>query len=214
MAEEPDVIRQQIDLTRSSLTEKLETLENEVRGTVEGAKATVENTIESAKATVDSTIKTVKSTMQNVKRNFDIRYQMDRHPWAMMGASLFAGYLAESYLGPRRASMPRMETASLASEAFQGNGHEQTSAAAELAAKPGLLDWIFREFEPEIRAAKEVAIGAAVGLARDVLKESLPQLAPHVDEIMNSVTSKLGGRPIEQPILRTETRNSRGGAEF
>ena len=32
MDQEPDVIRQQIDETRSSLTEKLETLEGQVRG--------------------------------------------------------------------------------------------------------------------------------------------------------------------------------------
>jgi hypothetical protein len=218
MAEEPDVIRQQIDVTRSSLTEKLESLENEVRGTVEGAKARVENTIES-----------VKSTVKNVKRQFDLRYQVDRHPWAMMGASVVAGYLAETVLSPhlkgRRfstAPMPSEVAAmgAMAPEAFEGDGHRAVRAAPippERPAGSGLVNWFLNQFHDEIQEAKGVAIGATMGLVRDVVKQSLPQLAPHVDEIMNSMTSKLGGRPIHQPILETAPHGSasmRGRAEF
>ena len=41
MDQEPDVIRQDIEQTRESLTEKLETLECEVKGTIADAKDTV-----------------------------------------------------------------------------------------------------------------------------------------------------------------------------
>src|SRR5262249_39701668 len=93
MAEEPDVIRQQIDETRESLTEKLETLEGQVKDavstvtdTIETVKSTVENTVESVKSGVENTVETVKSslsdTVDTVKETFDLSRHVDRHPWA------------------------------------------------------------------------------------------------------------------------------------
>src|SRR5919204_269414 len=90
------LIRQQIDQTRSSLTEKLETLEQEVRGTVQSAKATVEETIENVRSTVHGTV-------ESVKRTFDVNYQVDRHPWVMMGGSVLAGYAVGCLLTSRSA---------------------------------------------------------------------------------------------------------------
>ena len=86
MDQEPEVIRQQIDQTRSALTEKLETRENQVRDTVTNAKTTVEETIGSVKSTVHETVATV-------KRTFDLPYQVERHPWGMFGGSILVGYL-------------------------------------------------------------------------------------------------------------------------
>src|SRR5947208_14305774 len=112
MDPQPDVIRQQIEDTRSSLTDKLETLEAEVKGTVqsdrdtvESAKEAVESTLSSAKETVEDTISSVKDTVasatETVKRTFDIPYQVDRHPWAMLGLSAVAGCLCGALLGGR-----------------------------------------------------------------------------------------------------------------
>src|SRR5262245_5136733 len=103
MAEEPDVIRQQIDETRSSLTEKLETLEGQVRGTVREAKASVEDTIESVKASVQHSV-------ASVKRTFDVRYQTERHPWAMVGGSVVAGFVIGSLVAGRRRARDRRLT--------------------------------------------------------------------------------------------------------
>lgn len=95
MAEEPDVIREQIEETRTSLTEKLETLEGQVRETVQSAKATVEDTLETVKSSVQNTVESVKQT-------FDLSYQVDRHPWAMTGGSFVVGFLLGNYLEGRR----------------------------------------------------------------------------------------------------------------
>lgn len=63
--------RQHIENTGSAMVEKLEMLEHRLRESVE-----------------------------SVKRHFDLHYQASRHPWALLGGSVLAGYL----LGARRSS--------------------------------------------------------------------------------------------------------------
>ncbi len=43
-----------------------------------------------------------------------------------------------------------------------------------------------------------MAIGYVMGLARDSIKDAVPQLASQIDDVMNSVTTKLGGKPVQQ----------------
>jgi phosphate uptake regulator len=74
MDDSPEVIRLQMEETRASLSEKLETLEQQVVGTVQDARAAVTDTVETVKEAVHETVETVKDT-------FDIGAQMQRHPW-------------------------------------------------------------------------------------------------------------------------------------
>ena len=75
-----DEMRQEIDCTRSAMADKLEALEDRVMGTVQSAQETVEDSIQMAKDTVAT-----------VKRNFDIKYQVEQHPWTMVGGCFVAG---------------------------------------------------------------------------------------------------------------------------
>jgi len=210
MDQEPDVIRQHIDETRSSLTEKLETLEDQVRGTVEGAKATVEDTIESVKSTVQDTV-------DSVKRTFDLNYQVEQHPWPMVGGSLLAGFVLGSLLGGRgsqRASWgstgyassfgssgpaPKQES----SRSYQPSSNYSTPPASQPAvAQPSLFDKFISQFDDEIRQVKGMAVGAALGVLRDLAKQAVPPaLAPQVEQIMDSATTKLGGKPVPGPVV-------------
>ena len=79
MDPKPDVIRRQIDETRESLADKLETLEDQVKHTVASVTEAVEHTVDSVKSTARETVETV-------KRTFDIPYQVRRHPYALTGA--------------------------------------------------------------------------------------------------------------------------------
>jgi ElaB/YqjD/DUF883 family membrane-anchored ribosome-binding protein len=119
MDPQPDAIRPQINETRSSLTEKLETLEAEVLGTVRCARSTVATardavaeTLTSARETVQETLSSVQETVQSagdaVKRTFDIPYQVDRHPWVMLGLSLVSGAIAGALLGGPRTAGERL----------------------------------------------------------------------------------------------------------
>ncbi|MCI0455758.1 MAG: hypothetical protein L0Z62_02095 [Gemmataceae bacterium] len=210
MAEEPDVIRERIEETRSALTEKLETLEDQVRETVQTAKETVEGTIENVKSSVQGTV-------QTVKRTFDLRYQVDRHPWAMVGGSLLTGFVLGNFVEGQRQQYLRAQRESAAggpdqfrTQALQegladyrpnGSRSAQAQALAAEPSRPGMLSRLLHTFDDEIGKVKEVAIGACVGMVRDLAKQSFPRLAPQIDEVMNSATTKLGGQPVAGPLV-------------
>jgi len=193
MAEEPDVIRGQIQETRSALTEKLETLEGQVRDTVQSAKETVEGTIENVKSSVQETV-------ASVKRTFDLPYQVDRHPWAMLGGSLLTGFVLGNYVEGRRQREQLRPRPSLAPSRTVVS--DRIPALTSEPSQPaGLLSWLRQTFDDEIEKVKGMAIGAAMGIVRDLAKESLPKLAPQIDEVMNSATLKLGGEPFAEPLV-------------
>src|SRR5271170_3777083 len=87
--QDTDEMRQDIDITRAAMADKLEALEDRVMGTVQSAQETVQDSLQMAKDTVAT-----------VKRNFDIKYQVEQHPWTMVGGCFLAG-LALGCLCPR-----------------------------------------------------------------------------------------------------------------
>lgn len=219
--QEPEEIRLQIDETRSAITEKLEALEGTFVDTVQSAKDTVQETIDSATQKVEETISTVKETVQetvssvrdsvnetvsNVKETFDLRLQVRRRPWPMLGGSLVAGLVAGALFSRarhrREMPMDRLESHGepmmrQPEPVYQAPVTElRTSVAAE-PHKPGVLDM----FHDEIAQVKGLAIGMVVGIVRDVIKEQMPQMAEQVSEVMDNITTKLGGKPVEGQVL-------------
>jgi ElaB/YqjD/DUF883 family membrane-anchored ribosome-binding protein len=223
MAEEPDVIRHQIDETRESLTEKLESLEGQVKDavgavtdTIETVKNTVENTVESVKSGVEDTVESVKTslsdTVDSVKETFDLPRQIDRHPWAAVGCSLAAGVVAGYLLWPRRRTyypgIPGMNHVIPGYRAERPAESLREAARPEPAA-PGFLEGLLSSFEGELGKIKQTAIGALVGMARDAIKDALPpSLSDSVSEIMDNVTRHAGGDPVRGPVLEPEHAGS------
>src|SRR5262245_1321712 len=97
MDSQTEVIKMQMEETRSALAEKLETLEQHVVGTVQEASAAVTGTVTDVRAAVQDTIGTVKDsveeTVTSVKNTFDLSRQVEQHPWIMLGGSVAAGYI-------------------------------------------------------------------------------------------------------------------------
>src|SRR5205807_4879567 len=204
MAQEPDVIRREIEATRSSLTDKIETLEGQVKESVQSARAAVQDTICTVKETVQETVDTV-------KRTFDLRYQVDRHPWAMLGGSMAAGVVVTALFPSRRRfeSWNRHLQGAFSHEApgrhplhaplpsSRFSPHEPAGAS-----QPGFLARLAHQFDDEIEKAKGIAVGVVAGLVRDWIKQALPpKLGPRVDEVIDSATTKLGGEPIRGSVL-------------
>jgi ElaB/YqjD/DUF883 family membrane-anchored ribosome-binding protein len=227
--QEPEVIRSQIEETRSSLTEKLETLEQEVKETVSEAKTAVTETVETVKETVENTVEAVKDTVQGtvetVKHTFDLRCQVDRHPWGMMAGSMLTGFLVGTFLPTpwtdrsRRTAWGRDGESFLRSPSLpEAETFRETRLPAESVPRPepapepsgpGLLSSLTDTFGSELNQLKGMAIGAALGLLRDTLTQSLtPTLAPRVREVIDSVTTKLGGEPLQGPLLKTQEEDT------
>lgn len=223
-SQRPDEIRHQIEETRSSLTEKLETLEHEVKETVRGATDAVVGTVQSVRNTVEGTVEavkgTVESTLESVRRTFDVQRQVKNHPWAMVGGSIAFGYLVGS-LSPRQrqrvsyvsggyatadAGWPPQTQSSRGAGRLQEAGDTLADTSRERSEaspqKGGFWSQIAQEFAPEIEQVKKLAIGVAISLVRDAIKEATPEnLSPQITRIVDSVTSKLGGEPVSGPVF-------------
>ncbi len=225
MAEQPEVIREQIRETQESLTSKLSTLEDKVVNTVTNTTESVTQTVENVKDTVADTIETVKesveSTVQTVKRTFDLEYQTQQRPWLMLGGSFAAGFLAGRLL-PAAARTAEEFVSEMRSETPRRPGYARetprtgyTPAAENFAPEvsrssrnghEGWLGWVANQFRGELEQAKGLAIGALFGLARDWATQNLPgNLAPHVQEVVDNLATKLGGTRIESPVVENLT---------
>src|SRR5262249_35848067 len=157
-------------------TEKVEILETKVAQTVEGVSETVENVTGAVKETVASvsdsvtdTVGAVKDTVQEsvdtVKEMFDIRLQVERHPWLIMGGSALLGFLLEPVLrttpktsstGQASAPTPAAGFAAQAIRPHHGNGGPR-SRRSERATTPKST-W-FDYVQPELTKLKGLALG-------------------------------------------------------
>jgi len=117
--ENEDVIREQMEDTRTSLTEKLETLEQQVASTVHGATSDIAETVEAVKETVEKVKDTVQDTVTTVKESvadtidsvketvhegltavkgmLDIPALVDSHPWLMVGGAVGCGFVLGTF---------------------------------------------------------------------------------------------------------------------
>jgi ElaB/YqjD/DUF883 family membrane-anchored ribosome-binding protein len=221
MDNEPEeVIKHQMLETRASLAEKLETLEQQVVGTVQSATNAVTDTVESVKEAVQETVEMAKSsvheTVEAVKETFDLPRQVRSHPWVMFGGSVALGYVSGCLLGRARSGAelgyvetgPSLSTLATRPSSQRDGGLANREAAASTEAAPsftaqhGRLGGLGETFNTELTKLKGLALGTMLGVVRDMVTQSAPpQLGPDLGEIIDSLTVKLGGKPVEGPVL-------------
>jgi ElaB/YqjD/DUF883 family membrane-anchored ribosome-binding protein len=221
MADEPEMIRKQMEETRTDLTEKLETLEEEIVETVQDAtekvSETVENVTETVRDSVETVRETVHETIDTVKSTFDLAHQVDQHPWLMFGGAVAVGYVGGRMLSSLEE--PRTAEGTCRSEAVD-LGYQTSAPAAEYGSretspKSQRLGEMVEKFRPEIDELKGLAIGAALSVVRDLLTRSLAEQAQQpVAQVIDNVTTKLGGKPMHGllPKEESEQRSAQGYA--
>jgi len=199
MENEAALIRQQMLETRTSLTEKLENLEEQVTSKVKDTTESVVETVETVKDAVENTVQNVSdkvhSTVETVKDTFDLSHQMEQRPWMMFGGAVLLGFLGGRLL--ERLGPP----------STNGNGFVPTSypPARELAtayqssptpAGPGVGNNILEAMKPALSKLGGLAIGVTTGVIGEMIRDAAPpQLHPQLDEVVNDVTLALGGTP-------------------
>jgi hypothetical protein len=197
MENEAELIRQQMLETRTALSEKLETLEEEVTAKVKGTTESVAETVETVKEAVENTVHTVKDTVENtvetVKETFDLRRQVDRHPWVMFGGAVLLGYVGARLLD--RSGHPSTYTNGAA---FVPAREPAPSYAPPPApAGPGLGGKMLETLKPALSKLGGLAIGVTAGVVGEMLRDAAPeQLRPKLNEVIDDVTVALGGTPI------------------
>jgi ElaB/YqjD/DUF883 family membrane-anchored ribosome-binding protein len=223
---EMSAIRNQMDETRTALAEKIELLEKQVTNTVQGAAQSVGDTVETMKHAVEDTVNSVKTTVQDsmhaVGEAFSIQHHVEKHPWPMMAGAVAVGFVG-GYMLFSRSENQRAEDKFRRLASSQGRppeqqygAYERSSAPAPLPAAPrrasngSMKDMrssastnAFQEWmRPAAQQLQSLAIGAALGVLRDVLSRAVPKpLEGQVSEMVNGLTSSLGGQVIRGSLL-------------
>jgi ElaB/YqjD/DUF883 family membrane-anchored ribosome-binding protein len=222
------------------MTEKLDILEARVRETVEDAQSSVEEIVENVKDMVDTTVKAVKQgvegaqstagdivervkgtvgeTVETVKPTFDVPYQVDQHPWLMVGGATLAGYLLGSWGGGR--TSPAFSTHDSSSAAAGTTADMSPSHAWQDGLLPsdgassmhpqlqqGMGSSLLEPLKDEIAILKVAAVAALVSTLRAMVKQVVPTLAPH----MERARSERDGQPLERPPQQPAPMSRVGG---
>jgi hypothetical protein len=238
MAQTPDDIRQSITdtrhemaETRASMTDKLEALEERVGDTVAGAKSTAEDLLENVQGTVGETAEAIKETVgaarstvagmvenvrgtlddtvSRVQQSFNLRSQVDRHPWVMFGGSLLAGYLLGGLGTKSTARSYRTRRTWTGTEAEHIGGYFTATAPPEAEYHPAsasqlqtrtssLWQRTLGQFQDEVDMLKGAVIVALMRNVRDMAKQSLPGIAPHLEKAVESAAAKVGTSPLTE----------------
>ena len=184
-----EAIKQEMQETRASLTEKLETLEQKVVGTVENATTAVTETVDAIKETVHDTVATVqdgvKGSVDSVKDLFDVPAHVKRRPWLMVGGSVAVGYCIGTMIGPT----PQNQLAP-AANGFMPQPRPTAAPTTPATTAPSI-------WAPEIAKLKGLALGVLFGTARELLVSSMPEnMGEQIKDVVDSVTKKVGGDPL------------------
>lgn len=251
--------RQDIEDKRASMSEKLELLEERVRDTLEETRSTVEGIVENVKETVDETVDAVKETVEGarstvdnfmenvketmddtatmVKKSFDLPYQVEQHPWVMLGGSVLVGYLLGSwmyrgssyqrgyfdqeyasdddtvlYTAPVRdgASFDDLEESVDTRENREASNKYRAPVKSVSHAQPRSWSNFLGPFQEEWDSLKGVALGTLMGTLRTMVRQHMPTVAPKLEQAINSASAKLGAEPIDFPSAQDQSPDIHG----
>lgn len=197
MENEPEVIRQQMEDTRTALTEKLEDLEEQVAARVRNTTDSVTETVEHVKEAVENTVHTVSDTVdrtvESVKDTFDVNRQVQQRPWLMLGGAVLLGYIGGRLLERMLPPIPR-------ANGYQPPRYEPLATsyqAAPAPAKPSLGAEVIEHMKPALTKLSQLAIGVTTGIIGDMIREQVPEtLQKDVGDVFDEVTRSLGGKPL------------------
>jgi len=229
MEPEERAIRRQMEETRSALTEKLGTLEQQVVGTVQDATSAVGDTVATVKDSVQDTVDNVKDTVQDavqtVKDSMNLPRHVERYPWPMLGGSVVVGFLigrlftksATRMNEPAPAFQSAVPTRTNGLQVDTGLGDRYREPRTKLDAPPAKASWLGEmkdKLQPEIDKLKGMALGTTLGVVRDMVVQAVPaQLGPKLREVIDDITEKLGGQALEGSVASHFAPHDESGVE-
>jgi len=194
---ELEVIHHEMEATRASLADKLDTLENQVLGTVHDATAAVAHTVEDVKSVVGSVTDSIQDTVESVKDTLNLSEQVRQHPWGMLGGAAAVGFLGGWLMGPSRKEPEVPPLSGPPRESYIAPVREKLAESSS-----GSEESAFAE---PVKALKGIALGALMGLVRDMAVKALPEnVKDDVVKVLNDFTTKIGGKLVEPAAEESE----------
>jgi ElaB/YqjD/DUF883 family membrane-anchored ribosome-binding protein len=211
MDNETEVIKHQMEETRTALTEKLEALEEKVESSVKDTTEAVAETVEKVKEAVESTVESVttpvREAVESVEEVFDFRRQIELRPWLTLAGGVVAGYLGGLLLN--RLAPPALDVGRLSASEGASRREPQTNgngaAHYQAPAGPGWSDKLTSALAPALSKVAGLAIGATTGAIGHLVLESVPEtFRQDARNVLDEITEALGGKPIHFPEREPE----------
>ncbi|HET6572228.1 MAG TPA: DUF883 C-terminal domain-containing protein [Fimbriiglobus sp.] len=185
--ESPEVIEREMEATRTSLTDKVAALEQQVMGTIQNASDTVSNIVDTVKHVVPETLTSVKDTLTEsveevsarVRSAFDLSSHVREHPWAMVGGATALGFMTGLlvFRGRSEPSFTRLAAAaSPPPHAAPASTAPPLGATPAAPRRPSWLDDLMDRVGRELLAVGETAIASAAASLKQTVQEGLPKL--------------------------------------
>lgn len=226
MEDQSESIMKEMKETRSSMTDKLEALEQQVSDTiqpvtnavervseaaasiVENVKETVHDVTEKVEETVESFTTKVEETVESVSSTFSISRHADRHPWVVFSAAATVGCVIGTFTGgrSRRSSSSKEESSGSRSGQRSGtNGSSYSEPAPARSASQEKQDGWFGE---QIQHLKGFAVGTLMSILRDLAKRAVPgAIGGKIAEEIESLTTRMGASTIAGSVLPEESES-------
>jgi ElaB/YqjD/DUF883 family membrane-anchored ribosome-binding protein len=213
MENEPEVIRDQMQETRTALTEKIEALEQKVSNTVEAATSTVTETVQNVTEAVQDTVGTVKDTVEgtvstvkeSVRDAFDLPGHVQRHPWVAMAGSVAVGYVAGRLMhgGDGRGSGARsMAPLTHVEPEPKPQPHHNGASREESGSGSSLMSGLLGGLSQELDKLKDLGLSALMAVVRDVTTRSMPpEIGSRLHSWVDEVTEHMGVTPLRQSLI-------------
>jgi ElaB/YqjD/DUF883 family membrane-anchored ribosome-binding protein len=187
-SESPEVIEQQMEETRSSLTEKVAALESQVVGTVQTATQAVQDTVDTVKSAVQDTVSSVRDSVQesveavkeNVRETFDVKRHVQENPYLMVGGAMVAGLIT----GLLVFSKDEDAVATGAMPLSYTPDGEATPLRAREPAGPGFVDELLSMAGIEAKQlAREAVNQAAQAVRQHVMPTAMDWLTQNIEKV-------------------------------
>jgi len=153
----------------------------------------VQGTVCTVKESIDDTVDTMRDTL-------DLELQTRRHPWALVGAAVGAGFVSGAAFS-RLAQQPTRRPAF--PPPLPRELPEPVSARTPVA--PSVSERahsLIGSFEPELAKVKGMALGALFNVVKSAVQPYVPpSVKPQFTEVVDSITRKLGGQPLQGSLM-------------
>jgi hypothetical protein len=193
MIETPELIQEQMKETKSQLSDKLDSLEQQLH--VADAVQTTRTAVAATAEAVQATAATVSGAMQSVSEAFDIRRQITQHPWIVLGGAAALGYVAHQLMSEAQQKVaPPFDEAATLGEFANVNGQtaEQSGHPINLAATAAATR-AYNEtlmMSSPLLQLQSLALNTLVGIARESAALAVPLVAGYLTAQFNRTASQ------------------------
>jgi len=147
----------------------------------------------------------LEDTVETVRDTFDLRQQIKRHPWTMVCGAAAVGFLGARLLEGIRAVPPSVPFSPAPLTSAPPFGSRRAPAQTHW------WDTLTNQYRDELGKVKGLVLSTLGGLIGEAFTEvAPPALKPKIKEVVDSVTVKLGGEPLTEPLFSRQAGKSNG----